>query len=428
MDSEIWMLLVVGGLVFLTGFFVAAEYSLVSARKARIDAFARTHGRMARAASFALDNLPQFIAGLQVCITMCSLALGAFGEETLAHAIRGLFGTTGSHLVATVISFLVVTFLTVSIGELVPKYLAIHSPDRWALRLALPTQFILLFVRPLTIVFESFAKLLLKPFKIDVGQKRTVQKEELAALLQESASTGEMKESHAKLVARSLRLTDLQADDIMIPRVDIGYINADGDIADSLEAMSRQRHTRLVVVEDDDLDEIVGILHVQEVFKLLASGEGTIRSVVRPAVFVPPTVTLDRLVETMRSKRTQVLIVRDEHGGTYGLLTLEDIVEEIFGEMDDQLEASAPRIERRSDGRILMRADVRTDELCEFLDLRECPMERENVNTIVLEALNRTPRIGDTVDTPLGQFRVDNMARHRITRVSLRPAPQEIAD
>jgi CBS domain containing-hemolysin-like protein len=113
------------------------------------------------------------------------------------------------------------------------------------------------------------------------------------------------------------------------------------------------------------------------------------------------------------------MIVRDEHGGTEGLLTLEDIVEEIIGEMDDQVERAQPRIVRRPDGRVVMRADVRTDELADFLALEENPLERETVSAILLESLDRTPRVGDIVDTPLGRFRVDNMARNRITRVAL---------
>src|SRR5581483_10908612 len=333
--------------------------------------------------------------------------------------VQRWLATTVSHIVATIIALLFITFFTVTIGEVVPKYVALQNPNRWAVRLVLPIYYVLAIVRPLTVLLEGAARLILKPLKIDFSKRHTVMREELPFLISEGADAGELQEEHARVITRALRLTDLQADDVMVPRVDIGFINVDCDSEQLAKKVSDLRHTRLVVVEDDDLDEIVGILHLPDAMRMLSDNNVTVRELTRPAVFVPPNVKLDRLIEIMRTKRTQVLIVRDEHGGTEGLLTLEDIVEEIFGELDDQIESSAPRIERRSDGRIVMRADVRTDELCEFLGLEENPMERESVTTIIHESLNRTPRLGDTVQTPLGMFRVDNMTQRRVTKVSL---------
>lgn len=426
MESDLWRWSGALGLIALNGFFVAAEYALVGSRKSRIEAMAKKGGRFAKVAQDALNHLDRYIAGIQVCITMCGLALGAYGESVLSATLHRWLGGEGSHVIATILSFLAITFLTVSVGELVPKYVTIRDPERWAIRITLPLKSILTILRPLTYLLEKSATLLLKPFKIQADDRTVVAKEELAAMIFEGASAGEFRESHARFVTRALRLTDLQADDIMVPRVDVGTIDVNASREELVEVISKYRHTRLLVI-DGDPDEVVGILHVQDAFKLMAGDSHDIRAATRPAVFVPPTVTLDRLIETMRSRRTQILVVRDEHGGTEGILTLEDIVEEIFGELDDQLEAEVPRIELRSDGRIVMRADVRTDELCEFLAMEDNPMERESMSTILQLKLDRTPRVGDAVETPFGTLKVDNMARQRVTRVSLTPRRDETA-
>jgi CBS domain containing-hemolysin-like protein len=223
------------------------------------------------------------------------------------------------------------------------------------------------------------------------------------------------------MVTKAIRFTDLRAGDVTIPRVDIVSIDADTPASEIGARLAVQSHTRVIVVEGGDLDEIVGILHLQDAIKLLTGKADNLRAVLRPPIFVPPNLSLEKLIERMQVEKTQMLIIRDEHGGTAGLLTLEDIVEEIFGELDDQVESAQPRIFTWSDGRIIMRGDVRTDELAEYLGMESNPLSRETVSTIILEELERVPKIGDSIDTPIGTLRVVNMSRQRITRVALSP-------
>jgi CBS domain containing-hemolysin-like protein len=422
MDGDSWRWAVIVLLVLLNAFFVAAEYALVGARPTKIAHLARRGGRAAKAAHHALANLSPYIAGIQLAITMAGIALGAVGEHYIARKLEPLFTGIGLHFIASVIAFLFVTFTLVLLGELVPKYLIIRDADRATLRLILPLNVILAFIRPLTLILEFCGYWLLRPFGVNIREQRTqiVAKDEVAAIIRAGASAGEFGGQHAKMVTRTLRLADLQADDVMIPRVDIGCLDLNASRDELLAALGGQRHTRLVAVESGDLDEIAGILHLQDAIRVLA-GNATIRDSLRPAKFIPPNLSLDKVIELMRESGTQMLIVRDEHGGTAGLLTLEDVVEEVFGELDDQIERAQPSIDRRSDGRIVMRGDVRTDELAEFLGLDENPLDRETVATIIVDVLTRTPMLGDTIETPLGRLRVDNMARNRITRVSLLP-------
>ncbi|KAA0228509.1 MAG: hypothetical protein AKCLJLPJ_00643 [Fimbriimonadales bacterium] len=421
MDSDAWRWIAGGVLILANAFFVAAEYALVGARPNRLRAAARKGSRAAGAAAKATENMSRYVAGVQLAITMAGIGLGWTAESTIANALEPMLSGLGLHVVAGILAFLIVTFLLVVLGELVPKYVTLRDAERSAVFVIYPLNVLLAVLRPFSWLLEGAGALVVRAFGIDTRKidKPVIAREELADILKESTDAGTFGESHAKLLAKTLALTDLQADDVMIPRVDISFVEADISAEEALQVMAKQTHTRLVVVEDGDLDEIVGILHVQDALKVFAGLAPSIRSVVRPAVFVPPNLSLERLVERMQAEKTQLLVIRDEHGGTEGLLTLEDIVEEMFGELDDQVEHAQPRIGRRPDGRVVMRGDVRTDELCEFLGLDECPLEREAVATIIVESLKRIPRPGDSVDTAIGRLRVENMARQRITRVAL---------
>jgi putative hemolysin len=423
MDSAAWQIAGVVSLILASAFFVAAEYSLVGSRVSRLSALAKKGNHAARLASKALESLPPYIAGTQLAITMTSIGLGWLGEGALAKLIEPALSGIGLHVIAGGVAFLSVTFLLVVLGELVPKYLALRTPDRLLLRLIYPLNFALWLLRPLTAILEGAGYAVLRPFGVDIRKQERpiIAKEELAALIRESHTAGEFAEGHARMVTKALRLTELQADDVMIPRVDVVAVDADLEPKELLEKLSQQSHTRVLVVDDGDLDEVVGILHLQDAIRLFAGKVKDLRSIVRPPVFVPVNLSLERLVDMMQEEKTQMLIIRDEHGGTAGLLTLEDIVEEIFGELDDQVEHAQPRIFKWPDGRVIMRGDVRTDELADFLGLEDNPLERETVSTIIMDELDRVPRIGDSIQTDIGLLRVVNMSRQRITRVSLNP-------
>jgi CBS domain containing-hemolysin-like protein len=433
MDADGWRWVLFIGLILINAFFVASEYALIASRSARLEALVKRGSTSARAVLRAIQNLPHYIAGIQVGITMASIGLGWVAETTLASALKPYF-EWGHHLIASSIAFLLATFFLVVLGELTPKYLTIRNAETTARFLIFPLNFCLILLKPLTATLEGSGYWLLRAFKIDIAKPgkdktspqakaelATILKEEMTALVRQSLHAGVFEEAHARMLTKALRLTDLKADEVMIPRVDIGYVDADWSLEELTRALTHQSHTRLVAVEKGDLDRVVGILHLQDVFRLYAGEASTLRSILRPAEFIPPNLTLDRVLERMRELRTQMLIVRDEHGGTAGLLTLEDIVEEVFGELEDQVEHAQPRIEKRPDGRVLMRAEVRTDELAEFLGIEDPTQERQTVATLILDRLDRLPKLGDVVETPFGTMRVENMARHRLTKVSLLP-------
>ncbi|RYG75733.1 CBS domain-containing protein, partial [bacterium] len=244
-------------------------------------------------------------------------------------------------------------------------------------------------------------------------------KEELLMLVQAGGTEGTLDKAHADLVTRALRLDVLAARDIMIHRVDIEWVDPSLDRDGLLDALGAANHTRLPVCRGD-VDDIVGVIYLQDVMRAIRDVNFSLETLVRPAVAVPENLTMERIVSTMREQKTQLLIVMDEYGGTSGLVTLEDVVEEVFGELEDRLESERPALEELPNGRISARADLRMDEVVSRLRLNVTDTDRtDTLATVVVNGLEGVPRTGDIVRTEIGTIRVENMARRRITRVAL---------
>jgi CBS domain containing-hemolysin-like protein len=246
--------------------------------------------------------------------------------------------------------------------------------------------------------------------------------EELQLLIVQSHQAGILEDIERQLMQRGAQFGDLFVTDVMIPRLDIVAVDLTRPIEDVLDRAAQTIHTRLPAYEGD-LDHIIGILHLQDLFKYTRQPQPARppRSLVRPALFVPETMPLDELLRTFQQHHTQIALVVDEHGIVQGLVTLEDVVEEMFGELHDALEAVQPSIQQTPDGRVLVRGEVRLRELNEWFGEH---VQEEDVDTIagyVMKHLRRTAHVGDTLDTPYGMLRVENMARVRITQVSIVP-------
>ena len=318
-------------------------------------------------------------------------------------------------------SLFVVVFSLLVIGELCPKYVALRFPERISLFYYRPLAVFILVLRPLIILARWMAEAILRLFgiRLEHGEGESIPKEELLMLVQAGGTEGVLDQAHAELVTRALRLDILAARDIMIHRVDIHWLDSRLDRQGVLEAAANFPHTRIPVCRGD-IDEIVGIVYLQDILRALLKPSFSIEALVRPAVLIPENLTMERIVATMREQKTQLLIVMDEYGGTSGLVTLEDVVEEVFGELEDRLESERPALEEVANGRISARADLRLDEVVSRLHLDLDVQDRtETLAQLVVDTLERVPRTGDVVTTDLGTIRVENMARRRITRVNL---------
>jgi len=235
-------------------------------------------------------------------------------------------------------------------------------------------------------------------------------------------SEGTIDHLHAQVLNKALKFDELDANDVMIHRLDVKWIDVDTPRSELFAHISSHGHSRIPVCRGD-VDDMIGLLYVHDVIRHWDDPDFNLEKILRPVEVVPESLTLNKVLNRMREVKTHILIVVDEYGGTSGLITLEDLVEEIFGELDDQNESDRPAIERLDGGRLTVRSDVRFDEIAEFLNLELHPEDSttDSVAEIIVRELDRMPKLGDAVETALGLLRVENMARRRITRVRVHP-------
>ena len=390
-----------------------------------MDSLAKKGSKMAKALSKELEDVSPYVAGSQIGVTMIGIGVGSVTEPFVTESLVELFGHSVPRAISFTISFLVVTFILVVVGELLPKYLVLNSPERVALVTFRPLKFIITILRPLIWLVQGAARLLLRLFGVKKGpDSGSVAKEELMMLVQTGGAEGTLDKKHAEMVTRALKLDALAARDIMVHRLDVKWLDLSLTKDELLEKIAAIPFTRLPVCRGD-IDDMVGVAYLHDIVKNLHRSDFKLESLMRPLVAIPENLTMEKIVATMRDQKTQILVVMDEYGGTSGLITLEDVVEEIFGELEDRLESERPHIEVFANGRVSARSDVRLDEIIDFLHL---PIESgENTDTlaqIIVDTLERVPRPGDSVETDLGKMRVENMARRRVTRVSIQLKPE----
>ena len=247
-------------------------------------------------------------------------------------------------------------------------------------------------------------------------------------MVQATGSEGVLEKAHADLVSRALRMDALVARDIMVHRLDIKWLDIDLSMQEVLTRMAQIRYSRVPVCRGD-VDDVVGIVYTVDLLCAYAQSEFDLEKLARPFVAIPENLPMERIVQTMRENNTQIVIVLDEYGGTSGLISLEDVVEEVFGELQDSPEFERQPIEVLPNGRVSARAEVRYDELVNRLGLGlDITDKTDSLANMIVEKLERIPRPGDMVETDLGTLRVENMARRRITRVGVVIKPQLLAE
>jgi len=414
------------GLLLVLGnaLFVAAEFGLIQSRRSRIEGLAKKGNRNAKSLLRALEDLSTFVAGTQIAITLFGIGIGALVEPVLTDLLNEPLAFLPAGLVS-VISVILVAFPLVVFGELVPKYVTLQNSEKVALSTIPILNFAVKVLSPLVWAFKATASVVLRLFGIDMrkSEENMITREEIEVLVK-SAGTSDMDIDHANLVGKALRLDQLQATDIMAHRVDIGWIPLDVPREELFARLAQIPHSRIPVC-GEDLDDLKGILYLQDLIRHCESPDFSLEKIIRPVEIVPETVTADRIVARMREAKTQILIVRDEYGGTSGLVTLEDVIEEVFGDLEDRLEAERPPIETISPQRVVARGDVRYDELVDYLglDIPEGEFRTETLAEIAQLRLKRVPTPGDKVDLPIGVLKVEVMTRRRVVRVSLKPKP-----
>lgn len=413
------------GLIVGNGFFVLAEYALISSRRSKIEALAKKGSPAAKRVLKAMDDLSTHVAGIQIGITMFGIGVGSVAEPYVTESISEAFGTAVPRSITFLIAFILVTFVMVVVGEVVPKYLALHRAERLAILSIRPLAFFVAILKPLIWVVERSGARIMRLFGIDVRQKygEALPKDELLLLVRAGRTEGFLDEVHADLVSRALKLDTLDANDIMVHRLDIEWLNIATAREDIFKRLGEIRHTRIPVCRGD-VDDVAGVLYLHDLISHWDDPDFDLEGILRPAVAIPENLALEKIIVRMREAKTQLLIVMDEYGGTSGLLTLEDVVEEIFGELEDRIESERPPIEILPSGRVSARAEVRFDELVSRLEIEVENPTTDTLATVIINGLEQIPKPGDSIQTDIGLLVVENMARRRITRVSLYPRPK----
>ena len=428
-----WVLLGVGVLLTIgTALFVAAEFSLVSLDRPAVERAVAAGDRRAIPVLSAVRTLSTQLSGAQVGITLTTLIVGYLVEPSLAALLEPPLSRLGLSPAAAVpaavaLGLLIATVFSMIVGELLPQNLGISAPLATAKVVAGPQQVFTRIFRPLIRLLNGSANRVLHALGIEPQEELSSARtpEELAALVRRSAEVGTLDESTAELLTRSLDFSGRTAADVMTPRVRMQSVGSDETAADVVLLTRRTGLSRFPVT-GEDIDDVVGVVHLKSAIAVPRDRRDEVRvtELMSDPLRVPETVRLDPLLQSLRQQGLQLAVVVDEYGGTAGVVTLEDVVEELVGEVSDEHDRSRPGIVRRRDGSYSLPGLLRPDEVRTRIDL---PIPDgsayETVGGYVMAMVGRVPLVGDEVALPGGVLKVERMDGRRVDRVRAVPVP-----
>jgi CBS domain containing-hemolysin-like protein len=419
-------------LVLANGFFVAAEFALVSVRKTRISELISQGNASAQWVRRALEDPDRFIAATQLGITLASLGLGWIGEPALGKLllpIINLFPTAIedelSHSLSAGLAFAIITFLHVVIGELAPKSIALQDPERTSLLVAHPTAITVWVFKPAIWLLNGTGNALLKLMGFEPAKAHELvhSAEEIKMLATASAETGIVKDSQEEMVHAVFEFGDMLVRHVMVPRTEMIAIKANSVLEEMIKVAIQHPFTKLPVYEDS-LDHVVGVVHLKDLVRAIHGGDNSkknARDLMREAIFIPETARLDDLLNRFRARKRHIAIVLDEYGGTAGVVTLEDLLEEIVGEVSDPFD-DEPEISPLPDGSSSVDGLTLIDEVNEHFKFDLSDPNYDTIAGYILGQLGRMAQIGDVVSVDGGTLRVTAMDGLRIARISILPA------
>jgi CBS domain containing-hemolysin-like protein len=434
------LIILTGLLVLVNAFFVVAEYSLVRSRRARLQKLAEEGRGGARLALVQMDQIGDYIAACQVGITMASIGIGALGEPAIAHLLEPLFGGAVGHTaavaVSVVIAYLLITVAQSIVGEIAPKLYTIQHAEDLARRVARPLRFFRFLFHPFIVVLNSASNSLLRAVGTDPdAEPEGGTPDELKRIIADSRTGGSLDVGEANMLTGVFHLHEQEARQVMTPIPAVVTVDLSETVQDALRRCVSTGHSRLVVTEDENQDRVKGIVHVNQLVKLMmAEGyEVHFAKLVRAAPIVPETKPLDDLLADLQRERTELAIVIDEYGRTAGIVTTEDIIEEVVGEIDDETDPAGGAVRRLANGDWFVRGHVAVTDLEDYG--LELPVDTDAYNSVggfVFAELGRLPKRGDQVTANGFSIRVESVRENRIEAVRIRrreptaePAPAE---
>jgi putative hemolysin len=426
--ATMWRLGGLLALVFANGFFVAAEFSIVTVRKTRLDQLIAEGHRWARPVRRAVTNPDPYIAATQLGITMASIGLGWIGEPALASMLQPLLGfvpagmaEATAHSIASTIAFAIVTALHIVLGELAPKTIALEKAEATAMVVVKPTELFMKMFWPFILVLNGTGRAVVKLLGLHSrgGHALVHSEQELMMLVTASQEAGVLEEHEEQMLHRVFGFADLTAGKVMVPRTELVAVRATAARDELIKQIAGQPHTRLPVYRRN-LDDVIGMLHLTDLVQAIAAGKKTdAASLAREVVTVPETLRADDLLAEMKRRHVREAVVIDEYGGTAGLVTFESLMERIVGEIPGEAGAGAARIVVRSDGSADIDGLVLVSEVNSQFAMH---IDEEVYNTVggfVLGSLGRAPRLGDTIQVDGRRMQVTAVDGLRVARVWL---------
>src|SRR3954454_8696735 len=413
----------------MNAFFVAAEYSMVRSRLDRIQALKKEGAKGAVLAEKQIQRIDEYIAACQVGITFASIGIGAVGEPAIANLLEDPFGNVLGHAAATAlavaIGYAVLTVLHITFGELVPKIFTVGHAEGVARRFSRPLEFFQRLFNPFSRILSALAGLVLRPFGVrseGLGEETTTS-EDLKFLIARSVSGGTLDPGEAVMLSGVFHLHEQEARNVMTPIPAVVTVDISETAETALKRCVSSGHTRLVVTEDDNTDRIRGIVHNNSLARLLMTRgpESSIEPVVKDAPIVPETKPLDDLLADLQHERTSMAVVVDEYGRTAGIVSVEDIIEEVVGEISDETDPAGGAVRRLANGDWYVRGHVPITDLTDYgIDL---PSESDAYNSVggfVFAQLGRLPKRGDMVHSNGYSIRVESVRENRVEAFRIR--------
>lgn len=433
-------LLVIAVLIALNGIFVAAEFAIVGAPRIAIARLAEEGNASALIVHEILSDAQsqdRYVATAQLGITFASLGLGMYGEHVVSDWVLGALGSVtlpemiSVHALSSVVAVTILTYLHIVLGEMIPKSLALKGAMKTALFISRPMVWVKRAMLPLVLLLNGFGNLILGLIGLDrVGGQRGSQThsiEELHYIIRESREVGLLQEQSGEVIEELLEFSDLTAKEVMVPRVMVNAIPLGASTEQLREILARTTHTRYPVYESD-LDHIRGVAHIKDVLRALRRDEPLSSKYVHEPPFLPETSPLNDVLKAMIHARTQMVVVMDEHGGTEGIVSLEDLFEEVIGQIEES-STGRPPISEDAIGRLIVDGTVRIEEIGEELGIDLEHEEIDTVSGLVLSLLGRPPRVGDVVSWMNLQLQVSRIRGRGVEEciIVILP-PEEIED
>jgi len=423
LGTDILIILV---LILINGFFVAAEIAFVSVRRTRLDELAEAGDRRAKRAQVLMRDPGRFLAVIQVAITFLGALASAVAAVSIVTVVSEplrqiAFLADYADTIALLFVTSIVAVVSIVLGELIPKGLALGNPDRIALTVSGPITLFAKIVSPLVAVLVALTRLISKPFGIDPTRTPELSAAEIRLIVEQGSQQGVLEAEEEQMISAVMSLSDSKLHEVMVPRIDIAAIDQEASFDDAVTLVLTEGHSRTPLYKES-VDHIVGILYAKDLLRIIAAGgpRPRLRDIMRPALFVPESQAVDDLLNELQRRRVHMAIVLDEYGGTAGLVTIEDLLEEIVGEIQDEFDEEEPMkvIVREGEAILDGRADI--DEMGELIDPAlelEDDEEYDTVGGFVYHRIGRVPVVGDTVAVDPFKITVIKVIGRRVGKV-----------